>query len=359
MRIVRYYPRALTGDGGMTAAVRHWSRGFVHAGTGATIVFHEGEPPATDDGVQWIRAQHRGPGPFLYPVGLDEVLREGDVLVLHSAWAYHNVRAASVARRLGVPYVLEPRGAYDPRIVRRKRLLKRAWWSIWERELVQRASAIHVFFEDERPHLEALGYRGPVIAAPNGVEPPPGINWDGGSGGYVLWLGRFDPEHKGIDMLVEAVSVLEAEQRPRVRLCGPDSRARGKDSIRHMVRSLGLEPWISVEEPVHGRAKFELMSRAIGFVYPSRWEGFGNSVAEAIAVGVPTVVTPYPFGRHLARRGAAILAQPTPHGLAEGLRALRSPEAAAIGARGATVAREDLAWDSVARSWLTQVAPLV
>jgi glycosyltransferase involved in cell wall biosynthesis len=359
MRIVRYYPRALTGDGGMTTAVRHWSRGFVRAGADAAIVFDRGELHATDDGVQWIRAQHRGRGPFLYPVGLDEVLRKGDVLVLHSAWAYHNIQAAAVARRLGVPYVLEPRGAYDPRIVRRKQLLKHAWWTMWERELVQGAHAIHVFFEDERGHLEALDYHGPVIAAPNGIEPPTAIRWDGGRGGYVLWLGRFDPEHKGIDMLVEAMAVLEPEQRPRLRLCGPDSRARGKASIRRLVRRLGLERWVTVEEPVHGRAKFELMASAIGFVYPSRWEGFGNSVAEAIAVGVPTVVTPYPLGRHLARRDAVILAQPTPQGLAEGLRALRSTDAPAIGTRGALAAREDLGWDRVAQSWLRQVAPLV
>ena len=359
MRIVRYYPRALTGDGGMTTAVRHWARGFVRAGTDAAIVFDQGEAQATDDGVQWIRARHRGHGAFLYPVGLEEVLRDGDVLVLHSAWAYHNIVAAAVARRLGVPYVLEPRGAYDPRIVRRKQLLKRAWWSMWERELVERARAIHVFFDDERSNLEALHYHGAVIAAPNGVEPPTAIHWDGGSGGYVLWLGRFDPEHKGIDLLVEAVSLLEPDQRPRLRLCGPDSRARGKSSIRRLVHDLGLDRWVTVEDPVHGHARFELMARAIGFVYPSRWEGFGNSVAEAIAVGVPTVVTPYPFGRHLAHRNAAILAQPTPHGLAHALRALRSADAPAIGTRGAAVAREDLAWDRVAQSWLRQVESLV
>jgi glycosyltransferase involved in cell wall biosynthesis len=358
MRIVRYYPRAVSGDGGMTTAIRHWSRGFVRAGTPAAIVFDDGPTPVTDDGVEWIHARHHGASPLRYPVDLEAFLRPGDVLVLHSAWAFHNVRAGVVARRLGVPYVLEPRGAYDPRIVHRKRLLKRVWWWAWERELVQRASAIHVFFDEERTHLGALDYRGRVIAAPNGVDAPSDIHWDGGSGGYLLWLGRFDPEHKGIDMLVEAVRLMEPEERPRLRLCGPDSRAHGKNTIRRMVRELKLEPWVTVEEPVHGRAKFELMARASAFIYPSRWEGFGNSVAEAVAVGVPTIVTPYPFGRYLASRDAAMLASPTTEGLADALRALPSVDAPAMGARGARLAREELAWDSVARSWLRQIEAL-
>ena len=40
----------------------------------------------------------------------------------------------------------------------------------------------------------------------------------------VLWLGRFDPTHKGLDLLVDAVRSLAPHERPRVRLHGPDRR---------------------------------------------------------------------------------------------------------------------------------------
>jgi glycosyltransferase involved in cell wall biosynthesis len=359
MRIVRYYPRAATGDGGMTGAVRCWSREFVNTGAEAIIAFDEGTRPASGDGVTWARVRHSGSGPWRAPVGLEEILRGADVLVLNSAWTYPNIRAARTARRIGVPYVLEPRGAYDPHIVNRKRVLKRIWWKAWEGELVAHARAIHLFFDDERAHLDALGYRGPTVVAPNGVERPGGLAWDGGSGGYVLWLGRFDAEHKGIDTLVEAMRLIPPGERPRLRLHGPDSQYRDKARIRRMVSTLGLDPWISVQAPVHGDAKFELLSRAIGFVYPSRWEAFGNSVAEAVSLGVPTVVTPYPLGRHLASRGAAVLADPTPSALAAGLRALTAPDAPEVGRRGAELAREELGWDHVARSWIRQVAALL
>jgi glycosyltransferase involved in cell wall biosynthesis len=359
MRIVRYYPRAVTGDGGMTGAVRCWSREFVKSGAEAVIAFDGGPKPVSSDGVTWARVRHSGSGPWRSPADLEKILRGADVLILNSAWAYHNIRAARAARRLGVPYVLEPRGAYDPHIVNRRRLLKQLWWKAWEGDLVAHARAIHLFFEDEHAHLDALGYRGRTIVAPNGVERPKGLAWDGGSDGNVLWLGRFDVEHKGIDLLVRAMQLIPSGKRPRLRLHGPDSQHRDKLKVRQLVRALGLEPWVSVEAPIHGPEKFELLSRALGFVYPSRWEGFGNSVAEAVSLGVPTVVTPYPLGRRLASQGAAFLAEPTPPALAAGLLALSSPEAPKVGRRGAELAREELGWDHVARSWLRQVEALL
>jgi glycosyltransferase involved in cell wall biosynthesis len=94
-------------------------------------------------------------------------------------------------------------------------------------------------------------------------------------------------------------------------------------------------------------------------VYPSRWEGFGNSVAEAVSIGVPTLVTPYPLGRHLASLGGAIIAEPTADALADGLRSLTTPQAAEIGVAGARVIRAEMSWDTVVRSWLAQMEALL
>lgn len=358
VRIVRYYPRAVVGDGGITRSV--WHHSVELAGREAEIVIacDQGSALPTPEGVRLVPVPHAG-WPWKVPVGLEQILEGADVLVLHSAWVLHNVRAGAIARKLGVPYILEPRGAYDPRIVTRKRWRKRAWWLAWERRLVTEARAVHLFFESEREHLRAIGYHGDVVVAPNGVEIHDEFRWDGGSGGYVLWYGRFDPEHKGIDLLLEALERLPPTERPPLRLHGPDSRAGGKDAMRRRVSELGLEPWVTVGEPVYGDVKWGLLSRAAGFAYPSRWEGFGNAVAEAASVGVPVLTTPYPLGRHLAERDAAILAAADPDSLAEGLRALRSPDAAGVGERAARVVREEFAWSRVTRSWLEQVVALL
>jgi glycosyltransferase involved in cell wall biosynthesis len=195
--------------------------------------------------------------------------------------------------------------------------------------------------------------------APNGVDAPEPPLWTGGAGGYLLWLGRYDPEHKGLDLLVRALALLDPAERPRLRLHGSDWRG-GKAVLERLVTELGLAPWVAIGAGVYGAEKRGILIAADGFIYPSRWEGFGDSVLEAVSLGMPALCTPYPLGMHLARRGGAILAEATPEALKSGLEVFGDrARAAAIGTTGAEIARTDFAWPAVATSWLEQVAAIV
>jgi len=254
--------------------------------------------------------------------------------------------------------VLSPRGAYDPMIVRRRRALKRLWRVALEDRQLRVARAVHIFFASERSHLRALGYEGDVVVAPNGVAVPAGVRWDGGSGEYLLWLGRFDPEHKGLDLLLAAMSSLPRGERPRLRLHGPDSHGR-KGAVATLIQRLDLGGDVTLGDPVYGEAKWSLLRRAAGFVYPSRWEAFGNAPVEAASIGVPTLVTPYPLGQYLASNGGAILADATPEALASGLRKFGCPDVRRIGSAGASLIADTLTWHSAADKWRNQLEGLL
>lgn len=335
----------------MSRAIRKMATAMAERDANVTLAFEAGSAPPSTNGVQWQPIRHSGARGVTVPIELDNLLRGADLIVLFSAWVLHNVRAAAAARRASIPYVLAPRGAYHPSILRRKQLLKRAWWLSFERKLLAKARGVHVFFESEREHIEALGYRGPLLVAPNGVETPQGVQWDGGTGGYLLWIGRFDSEHKGLDLLVDSMRLLPASERPTVRLHGPDWRG-GKQRLIQRIRALGLEGWVSVGDAVYREEKWDLLHRARAFVYPSRWEAFGNSVAEAISIGVPSLVTPYPFGSYLATRGGAFIADASVAELAAGIATVLSADTATVAETGAAIVRRDFSWDSVARVWL-------
>ena len=355
MTIGLYHPRALAGDGGITRSVRSLSAAMEELGY-PTRVIYDG-PTGSSVRDSWVGVKHIQAGPLHVPLDLEEAISGLDVLVLHSAWVSYNVVAGEKAKSLGIPYVLAHRGAYEPRILDRRRLAKRAWWLLFEKRLVEGAAGVHVFFDAQADQVRSLGFDGPLVVAPNGVEVPDDISWDGGSDGALLYVGRFDMEHKGLGTLLDAVAMIPAGRRPHLTLVGPDWRG-GKEATAATVERLGLSSWVEVRPPVYGRAKFELMASALGFVYPSLFEAFGNSVAEAASLGVPVLTGRYPLGRYLEARGAGIAVEPNPESMVAGLETLIKPESARLG-WSARQAMRPFTWDAVARAWAQQLLTLV
>jgi glycosyltransferase involved in cell wall biosynthesis len=359
LSVVHYYPRAWVGDGGCTAAVRGWASALADAGAEVTVVCdQEGEAPRESQ-VCWLSAPHRAWGRIRFPIGLEQILHGRDLLVLHSGWVYHNVQAARSAARSGVPYVLTPHGAYDPNVFKRRRRSKRLWWKVFEHQLVTRARAIHVFFEEQRDELRQLGYTGPVIIAPTGLTIPD-FKTQVGRSEFLLWMGRFDIEIKGIDLLLHALASLPPSARPRARLHGPDWRG-GKQQARQLVRELGLGDYVQIGPPLYGSEKWEALRGCGFFIFPSRWEGQGLMALEAAAAAAPLVVTSTTsVGRHLAAAQAAILVEPTVESIAAGIvRGYSSSDAGEFGARASQLVRERFSWPAVAESYAHQLRDLL
>ena len=359
LRIVHYYPRAWVGDGGCSSAVRGWASAVAETGAQVTVVSDgNGDPPAIGH-VRWLSTPHRAWGRMRAPVGLEQLLHDRDLLVLHSGWVYHNVEAARSAVRSGVPYLLTPHGAYDPNIFKRRPTSKRLWWTVFERRLVTRARVIHVFFEEQRDELRQLGYTGAVVVAPNGLTIPD-FETQPTRSSFLLWMGRFDIEIKGLDLLLYALASLPPGARPRTRLHGPDWRG-GKQQVAKLVRDLGLADFVTIGPPLYGSAKWEALRDCGLFIFPSRWEGQGLMALEAAGAAAPLIVTSTTsVGRHLAAAQAAILVEATVQSIAAGIiRGSGSSDAGELGARASQFVQERFSWPVVAESYAQQLRALL
>ena len=160
-----------------------------------------------------------------------------------------NVVAARAARRAGVPYVVVPHGVYEPGIRRMLKPPQRLRARV-ERWVLEHAAAVHVFFESEGPIIRAIAPRTrSLIVVPLGFDVGD-ATWTGG-GGYLAWIGRYEPTHKGLDVLIDAVARLEPSDRPRIELRGPDFNG-GFGRTLEQIERLGLADRVHAEGPVSG-----------------------------------------------------------------------------------------------------------
>ena len=111
------------------------------------------------------------------------------------------------------------------------------------------------------------------------------------SGPLVAGMGRLTRQ-KGFDLLIEAFAAV-AHEHPEWSLVivgeGPD-----RPELEALVVRLGLTGRVHL--PGRRRNPLADLSSAELFALPSRWEGFGNVVAEALSVGVPVVSFDCPSG---------------------------------------------------------------
>jgi glycosyltransferase involved in cell wall biosynthesis len=162
-----------------------------------------------------------------------------------------------------------------------------------------------------------------IVVIPNGVDPvftPEGPGKDGAP--YLLFVGALQPRKDPLTA-IEALALTGTEF--RLILAGPDKGAGGE--ARRAVARLGLNGRVEFAGHVDKPELAALYRSALCLVFPSRYEGFGLPIVEAMASGTPVVTTAAGAVPEVAG-DAAILVEPgNPVALAGGIeRALADRE---------------------------------
>ncbi len=310
--------------------------------------------PVDENGVRYWYFE-RTMQPYTTSAGLASWLRVNaanyDVVHAHALFSFSTSASAAAARRSAVPYVVRPLGTLARYGMQQHSLLKQLSWYTVERRILKQASAVHFTSEAEREESERLGkWRSVVI--PLGVDAPATVTHmaaDPERPTY-LFLSRIHPK-KRLELLLQAFWLVR-ETVPGAQLIiagsGDDDYVR---SLRSLSEELSVSSNVTWVGHTSGADKTKLFEQANAFVLPSVNENFGIAPVEALAAGVPVVLTRgVAIHREVEAHAAGIIADDTVSDLADAMLQLRHPNTQeAMSERATALARSTFSVETMRR----------
>ena len=252
------------------------------------------------------------------------LVREADFVTLHSLYSFPVLAGYWLARFHRKPYGIWPHGVLAPIQRRISAGKKSAYNRLFARQILRNASVVFYSAQGERDEAGSLGLHAPSVIVPDGFNPdefailPERGRFrkrflNGHEGPLVLFLARLHVK-KGLDLLIQAMKhVLGQRPDARLAIVGPPDPASFSKQVLRWVRENGIESQTVVPGAAGREMRLEAFADADVYVLPSYAENFGFSVFEAMACGVPVVVSDsLNYAAEIAQAGAGLAVPRTP-----------------------------------------------
>jgi len=226
-------------------------------------------------------------------------LKKYDIIHIQEYRSFQTILAHHYAKKNAVPYVFQARGSIG-RLIRLQKS-KQIYDRIWGRIIGQDASKCIPTSKIEAEQYKTIGVLDKNIEIiPNAIDlslyqslPKFGefrrkykIKL---TEKIILSVGRIHAI-KGLDLLISAFADLEKSmENIKLVIVGPDEGLLAE--LIQLSESLGVRGKVIFTGPLYGEQKMQAYTDADIFVLSSKSENFGNVVIEAVACGIPSIVT--------------------------------------------------------------------
>lgn len=313
LKVLHVIPSVGPLRGGPSAMVRQLASSLARSGVETHVATTDddgpkkldvryGEPVEQDGVTYWYFTRQLRFYSFSWPlsVWLSNHVAEFDVVHIHALFSFATLPASYWATRRGIPYIIRPLGTLNTwGMTHRRPWLKKMSFRLLESRILKHAALVHYTSNQERHEAEALGVRGESAVIPNGL---PSFQTESLSGAFrrrypqlrgrriVLFMSRLDRK-KGIDLLVRCFANVHRQAPDAVLVIAGDGRDEFKEQLKAETKRLGIADHVLWTGFLTGDDKRAAFADAAVFVLPSYSENFGIAVVEAMAAGLPVVVS--------------------------------------------------------------------
>jgi glycosyltransferase involved in cell wall biosynthesis len=273
-----------------------------------------------------------GPGTLSYGFSprfvpwLRENARNYDAVIVNGLWQYHSFGVWRALRSSSTPYFVFTHGMLDPWFARTyplKHVKKWLYWPWGEYRVLRDAKAVLFTCQEERVLARQsfwLYHCNEEVVINLGTASPTGDSQAQASEFYgrfphlrekrvALFMGRIHPK-KGCDLAIQAFAkVLAKNPDWHLVMAGPD-QVGWQPKLSLLAEQLELSDRITWTGMIGGEEKWGAFRAAEIFILPSHQENFGFVVAEALACGVPALISnKVNIWREVQGDGAGIVAE--------------------------------------------------
>ncbi len=319
--------------------------------------------PVPENGVRyWYFA--RTAQPYTTSAGLARWLRTNtanyDLVHAHALFTFATSVSTSAARKNGVPYIIRPLGTLARYGMQQHSLLKQGSWWLVERRLLRKAAAVHFTSEAEREEAERLGQWRSVVV-PLGIEQPATPKRaDAGAPLTFLFLSRIHPK-KRVELLLHAFAearlVLPAA---RLLIAGTGAPVYVQE-LKQLATQIGIGEAVTWLGHVTGAEKTRVFEQSHAYVLPSINENFGIAPVEALATGLPVIVSRgVAIHREVEQYQAGLVVTDTTGSLVHAMLQMANPQTLAVMALNArNLARTKFSTANMQQGLLAMYAQVV
>lgn len=278
-----------------------------------------------------------------------------DLVHIHGVYNINHILLARWLAKKEIPYIVSIHGGLMAEALKKSKYKKKIAIKLLIKNMLAQAASVHALNEQEASDISKIINHSSIKIIPNGV----------GHTSYqqeekyldneklnLLFIGRIDVHHKGLDKLFNTLDRDEFRKTVHLYLVGPYADQVDKMYIEKRIsKSENLKAIVKVIGPKYGVEKEQYYQKADFFIHTSRYEGMPMAVLEALAAGIPAIVTPGTNMEEIIRKsGGGIVTALDEQEIAQSIKAGQlksSTEIHEMGQKAKSWCQTKLSWDII------------